>query len=114
MSESAMDKMYEINIKSTFLLIKDSLPYMKNPGANIIILSSYAAFEPDTTIGFYSVTKTTLVAMMKVLAKELLDEKIRVNCIAPGLIKTKFSSNLWEGREETVIDTLRLMRLGEV
>ena len=52
MNEQAMDKMYDINIKSTFLLIKEAYPLMKGvKGANILILSSYAAYEPDRSIG---------------------------------------------------------------
>ena len=113
--EKAMDKMYEINIKSTFFLIKEALPLMRNvKGANIVIISSYAAYEPDMTISFYSITKTTLIGMMKSLAKGLQYDGIRVNCIAPGLIKTKFSKELYEGREKETIDLLGVNRLGEV
>lgn len=46
------------------------------------------------------------------LSKEL--GAIRVNCCAPGLIKTKFSSMLWEGREKEVADNMKVQRLGEV
>lgn len=49
-------------------------------------------------IGHYAVTKTALVALGKILAKELLQDEIRVNCIAPGLIKTDFSGMLWKDR----------------
>ena len=74
-----MDKKYEINIKSTFLLIKEALPFMENrKGANIIILSSFAAYELGNTLGFYSITKTALVGMMKVLSKALLFPLFRI------------------------------------
>lgn len=113
--EAAMDKMYEINIKSTFFLIKDAIPLLqKSPGSNILIVSSYAAYEPDMTISFYSVTKTTLLGMMKIIAKGLYPDNIRVNCIAPGLIKTKFSKDLWSGREKETTDMIGVNRLGEV
>lgn len=114
-NEKQMDKMYEINIKSTFFLIKESLPLMLGiKGANILIVSSYAAFEPDLTISFYSITKTTLIGMMKVLSKGLFSDNIRVNCIAPGLIKTGFSRELWEGREKQTVEMMGVNRLGEV
>jgi dehydrogenase/reductase SDR family protein 4 len=62
---------------------------MKNrKNSNILIVSSYAAYDPESTIGFYSVTKTALVSMSKLIAKELAEYSIRCNCIAPGLIKT--------------------------
>jgi dehydrogenase/reductase SDR family protein 4 len=66
--EEQMDKMYEVNLKSTFLLVREALGLLKkgtNP--NICIVSSYAAFEPDLTIAFYSITKTALIGLMKVI-----------------------------------------------
>lgn len=114
-TEAAMDKMYEINIKSTFFLIKEALPLMEGvKGANILIVTSYAAYEPDMTISFYSVTKTTLLGMMKTIAKGLYADNIRVNCVAPGLIKTKFSKELWDGREKETKELIGVNRLGEV
>lgn len=113
--EKAMDKMYEINIKSTFFLIKEALPLMRGvKGANILIITSYAAYEPDMTIAFYSVTKTTLLGMMKVVAKALHADEIRVNCIAPGVIKTNFSKELWDGKEKQTREYIGVNRLGEV
>ena len=65
--EEQMDKMYEVNLKSTFFLVKESLGLLrKGTNPNVCIVSSYAAFEPDLTIAFYSVTKTALIGLMKV------------------------------------------------
>ena len=48
----AMDKMYEVNYKAVHLLIKEFLPLMeRRKGANIIVMSSYAAYEPNNAIG---------------------------------------------------------------
>ena len=55
---------------------------------------SYSVYDPELTIGFYSITKTMLTVMTRLLAKEFKDDKIRVNCICPGLIKTNFSKSL--------------------
>ena len=110
-----ISKMWDINYKSTFLLIQEAMPELrKRPGSTIVILSSYAAYSVSSVIGHYSITKTALVAMTKALAQELLQENIRVNGLAPGLIKTKFSSGLWEGREKDTIDHMGVTRLGEV
>ena len=93
--------MFEINFKSTYFLIKEALPHMKNrKDSNIIIMSSVSGYEPSNVIGFYSITKTMLVSMTKILAHELKPIPIRVNCIAPGVIKTGFSKMLWEGKEK--------------
>ena len=80
-----MDKMYEINVKSSYMLIREALPHMKNrfiinldltllivnyyrDGANICIISSYAGYQLDNIpIGFYSITKTTLVIIISKL-----------------------------------------------
>lgn len=48
------------------------------------------------------------------MAKYLANEDIRVNCLAPGLIKTKFSKGLWEGNEEGTKNYMGIKRLGEV
>lgn len=70
------------------------------PGANIVLMSSYAAYEPSNEIGFYSITKTMVSVMAKMAAKQLMLDGIRVNAICPGLIKTNFSKALYEGRED--------------
>ena len=63
-------------------------------------------------IGHYGITKTALIALAKTLAKELHNDEIRVNSIAPGLIKTDFSKALWEGGEENAKNLLGINRLG--
>jgi dehydrogenase/reductase SDR family protein 4 len=111
-SENAMKKMVNTNIIASLLLIQKSQPFMP-VGSNIIIISSIEGYTLNPIpIGFYGVTKTALIALTKALSKELTD--IRVNCIAPGLIKTKFSKMLWEGKEDAVKQSLEIDRLGEV
>lgn len=53
-------------------------------------MSSIGAFEPEPIIGGYTIMKTALIAMGKVAAKECEAVGIRVNCIAPGVIKVRF------------------------
>ena len=112
-SEEQYDKMFNVNVKSVFFLIKGLYPLLKNTKeSNILILASYVGFDPDTNIGVYSVTKTALIGLIKLLAKELNEEKIRVNGISPGLIKTKLSEPLWKGREDLIIENMKVNRLG--
>ena len=95
-TEVQIQKMLDINYTSAFLLVQEALPYLKKQkGSSIVLLGSYGAYDLPGIIGHYAVTKTMLVAMAKILAKELMDDEIRVNCVCPGLIKTKFSSALW-------------------
>jgi len=95
--ESAYDKIFDINVKSTFMLIKEAVPLIKkSKNGSIVIVSSIAGFESLDKLGIYSVSKTTLLGLTKVLAPELADYNIRINCIAPGIIKTNFSKALWD------------------
>jgi len=84
----------------------------KQKDSAIVILASYAAYDLPSLIGHYSITKTALVALTKILGKELLDDEIRVNCVCPGLIKTKFSHSLWSHGEDKAAEGMGVKRLG--
>ena len=93
--ESAYDKIFDINVKSTFMLIKEAVPLIKkSESGSIIIVSSIAGLEPFDLLGVYSVSKTALLGLTKALSPELAAMNIRINCIAPGLVDTKFSKAL--------------------
>lgn len=101
--EGAFDKIMQVNVKAPFELSKMVYPYMKaRGGGSIIMMSSIAGLTPDPGLGIYSVSKTALNMLTKVLAKEWGADGIRVNAICPGLIKTKFSEALW--RNENILD----------
>ena len=105
--------MLDINYKATFFLIQEALPHLKKQkNSAIAILASYAAYDLPNAIGHYAVTKTMLVAMTKLLAKELLADEVRVNCVCPGLIKTKFSNALWSHDEQKAAENMGVNRLG--
>ncbi|GFN92381.1 dehydrogenase/reductase sdr family member [Plakobranchus ocellatus] len=93
--EEAYDKMFDTNVKSSFMLCKEVVPEMVKRGSgSLLIVASIAAFNPFNMIGVYSLTKTALLGMVKVLAPELAQQNIRINGLAPGLIETKFSNAL--------------------
>lgn len=97
---SAWDKTLEINLRGPFILSKVVVNrWMKEHGGNIINLCSIAGFRGDPNMGAYSVTKAALVMLTKVQARELGAYGIRVNGIAPAIIKTKFSRILYETEE---------------
>ncbi|CAG9329066.1 unnamed protein product [Blepharisma stoltei] len=97
MSEQAYDRMFDVNVKAGFFLIKAALPWLvRSKSASILFVSSYGGFAPSPVIGIYCVTKTALIGMTKMLGIELAGAGIRVNAIAPGVIKTKFSEPIWE------------------
>ena len=82
-------KMVDVNIKGYLLAIQQCAPHMRRRGGGSIInLASTAGLQPAIGLGLYSITKSAVIMLTRVLAKELGPEKIRVNAIAPGVIKT--------------------------
>ena len=89
------DKIMEVNVKGPLELCKLAHPYMKKRGGGSVInISSIEGITPGLGLGLYSISKATIIAMTKVLAKEWGADKIRANVICPGLIQTKFSEAL--------------------
>lgn len=120
MQESQWDKIFEVNVKAPFLLTKEIVPHMmKNdrPGDRgaIVYVSSIAAYTGLSMIGAYSISKTALLGLCKTMSMELGPDGIRVNVVAPGVIKTKFSSVLWknDNEDEFYNQATHLKRLGE-
>lgn len=92
-SETAWDKIFDINVKASYMLAKEALPLLKvSKAGRIIFISSIAGFTPIEQLGTYSVSKTALLGLTKAAALEVAPYNITVNCIAPGIIKTKFST----------------------
>ncbi len=89
------DKIMNVNVKGPLELCKLSYPVMKLRGGGAIInISSIEGITPGLGLGLYGISKATLIALTKVLAKEWGADNIRANVICPGLIKTKFSEAL--------------------
>ncbi|XP_011786202.1 PREDICTED: dehydrogenase/reductase SDR family member 4 isoform X2 [Colobus angolensis palliatus] len=106
----------DINVKAPALMTKAVVPEMeKRGGGSVVIVASIAAFSPFPGLSPYNVSKTALLGLTKTLAVELAPRNIRVNCLAPGLIKTSFSRMLWmdKEKEERMKETLQIRRLGE-
>ncbi|XP_071173203.1 dehydrogenase/reductase SDR family member 4-like [Mytilus edulis] len=94
-SEDAWDKLFDTNVKATFMLCKEIVPHIeKRGGGSIVIVSSIAGYVSSDAIPAYAVTKTALLGLVKGLVGSLAPKNIRVNGIAPGLIDTKFSAAL--------------------
>ncbi|GAB1597799.1 dehydrogenase/reductase SDR family member 4-like isoform X2 [Argonauta hians] len=110
-SEVVWDKVFETNVKSPFLFCKDVAPLMeKRGGGNIVFVSSILGYQPESLLGCYSVSKTALLGLVKALVPQLTAMNIRVNCIAPGLIDTKFSTAL--KADESILARIPMNRFG--
>jgi NAD(P)-dependent dehydrogenase (short-subunit alcohol dehydrogenase family) len=95
--ESHWDKILDVNVKGYFRVVKACAESMRRRGGGKVInVASVAGFEPGAMMGIYSVSKAAVIMLTKVLAAELAPDNIQVNAIAPGFIKTKFSSVLWQ------------------
>jgi NAD(P)-dependent dehydrogenase (short-subunit alcohol dehydrogenase family) len=87
--------------------------WMQKHGGAVINISSVGGLGTNPILGVYDVTKAALIHLTKQLAAEL-GPKVRVNAIAPGLVRTDFARVLWEkGRGEQVAQAYPLKRLGE-
>ena len=85
---------------------------MKERGGSILNLASIGGMSVEPGIGYYNVTKAAVIHLTKQLAAELAPS-VRVNAIAPGLVKTDFARALWEPAGDEVARRLPLKRLGE-
>ncbi len=100
MTGQVFDKIMQINVRAPFLLSNLVYPIMKEQkSGSIIHISSVEGVKPGIGMGLYSTTKAALLMLTKSQAKEWGRVGIRVNAILPGLIKTKFSSALWQNEE---------------
>ncbi|KAG3260933.1 dehydrogenase/reductase SDR family member 4-like [Ictidomys tridecemlineatus] len=115
-TEEVWDKVLDVNVKATALMTKAVVPEMEKRGSgSVVIVASIGAFTPFPGLGPYNVSKTALLGLTKNLALELAPKNIRVNCLAPGLIRTNFSSVLWKDkeREDRMKEFMHIRRLGK-
>ncbi|HXE28793.1 MAG TPA: SDR family oxidoreductase [Stellaceae bacterium] len=116
LSDEAFDRVMTSNVRSALWLSQLVLPEMaaRKDGA-VIFLSSIAAQRASSGINAYGAAKAALAQLARGLAAEWGPHNIRVNCIAPGLIKTDFARALWEdeARVKARIAETPLGRLGE-
>ncbi len=115
-SDEAYDKIMTTNVKSAFWLCNMVAPQMagRKNGA-IILISSIASMYGNRKLGIYGISKAAEQQMVRNLAVEWGGDNIRVNAIAPGLIRTDFARALWEDPKRLAIMEAMtpLKRIGE-
>jgi len=112
-SVSQADKTVQVNQRGVLVWCQAAWDAsLKDSGGSIINIASIGGMGSDGMIGYYNVTKAAVIHLTRQLAFEL-GPKVRVNGIAPGLVKTDFARALWEGNEKAVASHLPLKRLGE-
>jgi dehydrogenase/reductase SDR family member 4 len=115
-SDDVFDKIMLTNVKSVMWLANMVLPQMAERGGGaMIIISSIGALRGSTHLGLYGTSKAAEAALCRALACEWGPKNIRVNCLAPGLIRTDFARALWENdeRRKAREASTPLRRIGE-
>jgi len=116
-TEEEWDKIFDNNVKASFLLTQSVVPHMlkREAGGSIVFITSIAGLQPIPMILPYSVSKTALLGMVKALSNDCAPNNIRVNSVAPGIVDTSFASALTsnEYMAKQVLNTLHVKRFGK-
>ena len=112
LDDSAATKISEVNLLATLSWTRTAWNlWMKENGGSVVNLASIAGLRTAPGIAYYGVTKAGLIHLTEELAVEL-GPTVRVNAVAPAVVKTDFAKALYEGREDEVAKPYPLKRLG--
>jgi 3-oxoacyl-[acyl-carrier protein] reductase len=115
-NEDDWDKVINVNLKGTYLCCQAAAKVMvKQKSGNIINLSSQVGLNSSPGLGAYAISKAGIIMLTKQLALELANDNIRVNALAPGVVKTDFNRDLWKDPKaaKQIADSIPLGRLAE-
>ncbi len=115
-SDEAFDKIVANNVKSVLWLAGMTLPQMaERRRGSFIVIGSIGGLLANTVIGAYGISKAADHHLVRNLAAEWGPKNVRVNAIAPGLVRTEFARALWEDEKRAAarIEATPLRRLGE-
>jgi dehydrogenase/reductase SDR family protein 4 len=115
--EWAWDKTMDVNLKAPYILsVALGKKMMAAGGGSIINIASVAGIQASKNQGIYSITKSALIMLTKVLARDMGQAGVRANAILPGLIKTELSRAMWDNEAilESVVKETSLGRIGTV
>jgi NAD(P)-dependent dehydrogenase (short-subunit alcohol dehydrogenase family) len=115
-SDDQFRKILDNNIVSNHWLINAAVPQMlERKDGSILIVSSIGGLKASTVLGAYGISKAADMQMTRSLAAEYGPQGVRVNCIAPGLVRTDFARALWENPDtlKRATSTAPLRRIGE-
>ena len=115
-TDEAFDKIMASNVRSTVWLCSMVIPSMaQRGGGSVIIVSSIAGLQGTPVIGAYGMSKAADIALVRNLTVEWGPQNVRINALAPGIIRTDFARALWENPEisDKAVRAYPLRRFGE-
>ncbi len=110
------DKTFAVNMRGTFLASRELVKkwLSENKKGNIVNIASQAAFQGSTTGHLpYDSSKGAMVSFTIGLAREVAKQGIRVNAVAPGLVRTEMVAETWEKKKEKYLERIPLFRIAE-
>ncbi len=108
---SAARKILEVNVLAALAWVLAARKHGLGAGGSVVNVASIAGLHPSPGIAFYGVSKSALIGLTGQLASELAPD-IRVNAVAPAVVKTRFAAALYEGHEAETAAGFALGRLG--
>ena len=109
----ALRKILEVNVLAALVWARKACAAgLTREGGAVVNVASVAGLRPAAGIGFYGTSKAALMHLTQQLAVELAPG-VRVNAVAPAVVRTRFAGALFEGREAEVVEGYPLGRLGE-
>ena len=114
-STAEFDKIYEVNLKGTFLITKYTLKIMERTGfGRLLLIASMAGKEGNPGMVGYSASKAGVIGLIKGVAKEFADTNITINGLAPAVIKTPMNENTSPEQLAYMTAKIPMKRIGTV
>jgi NAD(P)-dependent dehydrogenase (short-subunit alcohol dehydrogenase family) len=112
---AAFDKTFAVNVRAPLMLVRAAIEAGLGKGGSVINIASVAGIKSEAMLGVYGASKAAMISQAKTLARELGPQGIRVNAIAPGVIRTDFAKVLVETPQihDSVVAATALGRVGE-
>lgn len=115
MKDEDFDSVINVNLKGTFVMIREVTPLMLRAGSGSIInISSVSGVLGNAGQANYSASKAGVIGLTKAAARELASKKIKVNAIAPGMIETDMTKNMPEKAQDALKEGIPFKEIGRV